>query len=89
MMKTVNRMIVTAAAASMAVLPVAAQANTRAGDNGAIYSTSAPGLGRTADGEEVGGGGSSIILALIAAGLIIGGIITATDSDDDGQSPGT
>lgn len=90
MMKTVNRMILTAAAASMAVLPVAAQANTRAGDSGAIYSTSAPGLGRTADGEEVGGGsGISIILAILAAAAVIGGIVYATDSEDDGQSPGT
>jgi len=89
MMKTVNRIILSAAAASMAVLPVAAQANTRAGDSGAIYSTSAPGLGRAAEGEEVGGGGTGIIIAILAAAAVIGGIIMATDSDDDGQSPGT
>jgi hypothetical protein len=88
MMKTVNRMILTAAAASMAVLPVAAQANTRAGDSGAIYSTSGPGLGRDAEGEDLKGGGVSIILALLAAAAVIGGIIYATDSDGDGQSPG-
>lgn len=88
MIKTVNRMILTAAAASMVVLPVAAQANTRAGDSGAIYSASAPGVGRTAEGEELGGG-ITIILAILAAAAVIGGIINATDSDDDGQSPGT
>lgn len=89
MMKTVNRLFLTAAAASMAVLPVAAQANTRAGDSGAIYSTSAPGLGRDAEGEEVGGSGVGIILAILAAAAVIGGIIVAADSNDDGQSPGT
>lgn len=89
MMKAVNRIILTAAAASMTVLPVAAQANTRAGDNGAIYSTSTPGLGRTADGEEVGGSGVSIILAILAAAAVIGGIIIAADPNDDSQSPGT
>lgn len=88
MMKTVNRVLLTAAAASMAVLPVAAQANTRAGDNGAIYSQSAPGIGRDAEGESIGNGGK-ILLALIAAGLVTFGIIKATDSKDDGQSPGT
>jgi hypothetical protein len=29
------------------------------------------------------------VLALIAAGLIITGVVFATQSDDDGQSPGT
>ena len=90
MMKTVNRMILTAAAATMAVLPVAAQASTRAGDSGAIYSASAsaPGLGREDDGESIKGG-ISIILALLAAAAVIGGIIAATSSNDNGQSPGT
>jgi hypothetical protein len=44
MMKTANRMILAATAASVAMLPIAAQASTRAGDNGSVYSTSAPGL---------------------------------------------
>lgn len=88
MMKTANRMLLAAAAASMAFMPIAAQANTRAGDGGSVYNVSAPGLGRSADGESVEGG-TAIILALLAAGLIIGGIIFATDSEDEGQSPGT
>lgn len=91
MMKTVNRMLLGAAAASMALLPISAQANTRAGDNGSVYSVSAPGLGRAADGEAAGKRkkGASIVLALLAGSLIIGGIILATQSDDNGQSPGT
>lgn len=91
MMKTVNRMFLTAAAASMAVMPVAAQANTRAGDSSATYSASAPGLGRTVSGEALGGeaDAAGIILAILAAAAIIGGIIIASDSNDDGQSPGT
>jgi long-subunit fatty acid transport protein len=88
MMKTVNRMVFAAAAASMALLPIAAQANTRAGDNGSVYSVSAPGLGRSAEGEAAVKG-ASIILLLFAGGLIIGGIVFASKSDDDGQSPGT
>ena len=88
MMKTINRTIVAAAAASLAFLPIAAQANTRAGDSGSVYSASAPGLGRSSVGESVDGG-TSVILALAAAALIIGGIILATQSNDEGQSPGT
>jgi len=89
MIKTATRMMIAAAAASMAFAPIAAQAGTRAGDAGAVYSAaSAPGMGRSADGEALDGG-SSIILALLAAGLIISGIIFAIDSNDQGQSPGT
>lgn len=88
MMKTLNRVILSAAAASLAAMPIAAQANTRAGDNGSVYSVSAPGLGRSAEGESAASG-TTVILALIAAGLIIGGIVFATQSDDEGQSPGT
>lgn len=91
MMKTATRFALAAAAASMAVLPVAAQANTRAGDSGAVYSTSAPGLGRaaTGEGQSEEGGISAILLGLISAGLIVTGIVFATQSDDEGQSPGT
>ena len=89
MMKTVTRLAMAAAAASMAVMPIAAQANTRAGDSGSVYSVeSAPGVGRTAEGESAKGG-FSIILGLFAAAAIIGGIILASSSDDNGQSPGT
>lgn len=90
MMKFVTRLAVTAAAASLAVLPIAAQANTRAGDNAAVYSTSAaqPGVGRAAEGEEAASG-FAIILGIFAAVAIGAGIFFASDSDDDGQSPGT
>lgn len=89
MIKTATRMMFAAAAAGMVFAPIAAQAGTRAGDSGAVYSASAaPGMGRAADGESLSSG-TSIILALLAAGLVISGIVFATDSDDDGQSPGT
>lgn len=90
MMKFVTRLAMTAAAASLAVLPIAAQANTRAGDNAAVYSTSAsqPGVGRDAEGEEAKSG-FAIILGILAAVAIGAGIFFAQDSDDDGQSPGT
>ncbi|MGY6637360.1 MAG: hypothetical protein ACXIUO_09495 [Erythrobacter sp.] len=91
MMKTATRFVLAAAAASMAVLPVAAQANTRAGDSGVVHSASAPGLGRAAAGERQGAeeGFSPILLGLISAGLVITGIVLATQSNDKGQSPGT
>ena len=90
MMKTMSRLMVTAAAASMAVAPIAVQANTRAGDNAPVYTseTAQPGLGRAAEGEEVRGG-STIILALLAAAAAVGGIIVAAGNDADDQSPGT
>jgi hypothetical protein len=89
MVKTVTRLMMAAAAASMVVMPIAAQANTRAGDSGSVYRVAAaPGLARTAEGESVRSG-FSIILALLAAAASIGGVILATTSDDKGQSPGT
>jgi hypothetical protein len=90
MMNTATRLMMTAAAASLALVPVVAQANTRAGDSGAVYSVgaSAPGLGRSADGERAEGT-SGILIGIIAAAAIIGGIVVVADGgDDDGQSPG-
>lgn len=91
MMKTVSRLTMAAATATMAFAPIAAQANTRAGDSGAVYSASAPGFGRaaTGEGQEEEGGFGDILLGLFAAGLIVAGIVYATQSDDEGQSPGT
>ena len=90
MMKTMSRLMVTAAAASMVVAPIAAQANTRAGDNAPVYTSEAaqPGTAREADGEEMRGGGSTILL-LLAAAAAIAGIVIAADNEDDDQSPGT
>lgn len=91
MLRTLSRVIMTAAAASVAILPIAAQAETRAGDSGAVYSVSSsqPGLGRSSEGESAIGG-FGILLALLAAGLIATGIFfAADDGDDDDQSPGT
>ncbi|WP_299194688.1 hypothetical protein [uncultured Erythrobacter sp.] len=90
MIKTMSRLMVTAAAASMVVAPIAAQANTRAGDNTPVYTstTAQPGTARAADGEEMRGG-SSVILVLFAAAAAIGGIIIAAGNESDDQSPGT
>lgn len=87
MMITVSRLMLAAAATSLAFAPVAVQAGTRAGDNGSVYSANA-GLGRSADGESVASG-AAFILALFASAAIISGIVFATDEDDTGQSPGT
>lgn len=91
MFKTMSRLAVTAAAASMAFAPVAVQANTRAGDNAPVYAsetTAQPGLARDAEGEQARGT-SGILIALLAAAAIIGGVIAVSDTSDNGQSPGT
>lgn len=88
MFKIATRMMMTAAAASMALAPIAAQAGTRAGDSDAVYSVSTPGLGRAAEGEQAASG-FSILLAIFAVGAVAAGIFFAADSEDEGQSPGT
>ncbi len=88
MKKFASRLAMTAAAASMAFAPIAAQANTRAGDSSTIYSasaTSAPGVGRSADGESLEG--TSGILAILFLAAAVAGIIIIID-DEDNQSPG-
>jgi hypothetical protein len=86
----------------MAFAPIAAQANTRAGDSGATYSLSAvaqPGMARTIDGSALGnsddddddeGGliGLEGILAGLLGGAIAIGIIILIDDETD-QSLGT
>jgi hypothetical protein len=90
MIKTASRMMMAAAAASMAFAPAAVQANTRAGDSKAVYSvaSSKPGLGRAAKGESAASG-TSIVIAILATVAVIGGVFAAADSNDNGQSPGT
>ena len=89
MFKTTTRLIVGAAAASMAFAPIAAQANTRAGDSAPVYSTSTaqPGLARSAEGEELRGT-PGILIALLAAAAAIAGIVVMADNEDDDISPG-
>lgn len=86
-MINLSRMVMTAAAAGLALAPIAATANTRAADTGAVYTTSvsAPGQGRDAKGEELVAPG--ILLALFAAAAAAGVIIIIDDGDDN-QSPG-
>jgi len=88
MTKFASRMMMSAAAASVAFAPIAAQAGTRASDNGDVFAAGAQGV--FGDDDDEGGidfGG--IVLGVAALGLIIGGIFFATDTDDEGQSPGT
>ncbi|MEL7217888.1 MAG: hypothetical protein AAGK01_05600 [Pseudomonadota bacterium] len=87
MKKLASRLALTVAAAGMAFAPIAAQANTRAGDSAAFYSSSVsqPGVGRTADGEALEGTGG--ILIIIFGAAVIAGIIILID-DEDNQSPG-
>lgn len=84
-----RRMALGAAAAGLAFAPIAAEANTRAGDSARTYSApvSAPGTGRTAAGSRVAGGAD--IVALILVGLWASGVAFAVADDDPDQSPGT
>ncbi|MBA3862342.1 MAG: hypothetical protein C0517_00165 [Erythrobacter sp.] len=90
MIKFAARAMMATAAATMAIAPVAVQANTRAGDSASVYRVSAskPGVGRATQGES-NSDGETILIALLAAAAIIGGIIIAASSGDNNQSPGT
>jgi hypothetical protein len=97
MFKTVSRMMVATAALGLVSAPIMVQANTRAGDSRAVYSTgnALPGLGRAGGGEEQGeeGGVGGILLGVGAVGLGLVGLGLATgvigDNDDADGSPGT
>lgn len=89
-MNVVSRIMLAAAAASMTVLPVAAQAGTRAGDNGATYSVSsvsAPGKGRAAKGEGLFGlgFGASFFVVIGLTGLLI---LTVVVVNNNSRTPG-
>lgn len=87
MMKTFSRMMLAAAAATLAVTPIAAQAGTRASDNGAVYSVSQPGLGREAEGEEFIFGLGFLLSFLIVSGTVLATVVFVETVLD--QSPGT
>jgi hypothetical protein len=88
-MKTLSRMMLAAAAVSVAALPVAAEAGTRASKASAV-SMSAPGKGRSAKGEKQSESSiTPIVIGVVATAAVIGGILGATSSKDNGQSPGT
>lgn len=82
-----SRLALSAAAATMAFAPIAAQANTRAGDNGAIYASTAiapPILDEEDDDDD--GIGAWIFGLLGAVGVML--VLVSIDDSDD-QSPGT
>lgn len=91
MAKFTQKLMVTLASAGLVFSPVAAQANTRAGDSSTVYSAAqaAPGLNRSVEGEDFGGNKRDIlvgfVLGLWTAGIIV--ILLDLD-DDDNQSPG-
>lgn len=88
MIKATSRLVMTAAAASLAFAPIAASANTRAADATSTYTTvSAPGEGVEAEGEKLVAPG--ILIAIFAAAAVVGAVVIAADDDgDDDQSPG-
>ncbi|WDA41872.1 hypothetical protein [Erythrobacter sp. BLCC-B19] len=90
-------MLTATAALGLVAAPFVAEANTRAGDSGAVYSTSKalPGLGRAAAGEGQAEEGPGAIVYFLGAGaaalatyaaLEAAGVINS--DDDDCISPG-
>ena len=83
-MKT-SRLLSGLGAVAMAVVPVAAQAGTRAADTGAIavQPVKMSGVERGAETVTTSSemGGSAVILAVLAAVAVIVGIIVAVDDD--------
>jgi hypothetical protein len=93
MTKTVTRMMAAAAALGLVAAPIMAQANTRAADSTATYSTAnaLPGLGRAADGEGQGEetGVGPLFVGGLAVAAVIAGVAVAADSDGDSNgTPG-
>lgn len=87
-MKLSSRLVLAAAAVGMTFAPIAAQANTRAGDSSTVYSAPAsePGKSRSEKGERLVAPG--ILIGLLGAAAVAGIVIIIAD-DDDNQSPGT
>lgn len=83
MRRAFQRLTLTAAAATMALSPIAAQANTRAGDNSAAYSNIP--VYSVFEDEEKGIG--AWIYALLGVVGVVAVLVSIDDSDD--QSPGT
>ena len=91
MKRTISRIAVATAAISMALSPVAAHANTRAGDSGVVIAMQS---GTTSDpwiiGDDEGAGfwlDSRGVLAIVLGAFAITGMIVVV-SDGDNQSPG-
>lgn len=90
MKKTLSRIMLAAAASSLAITPVVAQAGTRASQSAATYSVSGPGKGRDAKGESLTPA-FTIFLGILALGTIAATVaaVASGSSDDSGRSPGT
>ena len=92
MLKSTSKIILASAAAAMALVPMTAQAKTRASDSGAVYTAKAqasqPGKGRDTKGQKLSSGADIFAWTLVA--LWAAGVTTAAVADDDpDQSPGT
>lgn len=89
MKKLLPRLVFATAAISMAFAPIAAQANTRAGDNSAIYAVeNATVVGDDDDDDDRRGAGwlRGVLFAILIVGAIGGMAIVVGDGDN--QSPG-
>lgn len=94
MLTKTRTLIAAIAAASLVTMPMAAQANTRAGDNGRVYTASSvqPGAGVAAEGEDIAGGaaiGDIIAYVLVTIWFTgLGFVVADASSDSEKQSAG-
>jgi hypothetical protein len=86
-MKAISNLLVSVAAAGLAFAPIAAQANTRAGDSSPIYSSAMVSSSMAQDNDGEGMGAGTLIIGVLAVAAIIGAIVIALDSDEP-ASPG-
>lgn len=87
-MNVLSRTMLAAAAASMTVLPVAAEAGTRAGDSGTTYAISAPGKGRVAKGENFLFGLGFLLSFVVVGGVVVSVVVTAVAISNNNRTPG-
>jgi hypothetical protein len=91
MANTFSKLALTAGSIALALAPVSASAGTRASDNSIVYgeSVTQPGVGRSADGEQVAGGVAPfhVVLAIIvgawATAFVAKSDVFSDDEDDD------
>jgi hypothetical protein len=81
-MKATSKLLVAVAAAGLAFAPIAAQANTRASDNGPVYSSAMISSSMTQDGNSAGMGVGALMFGVLGIAGIIGAIMIMLDSNE-------
>lgn len=93
MANTFSKLALAAGSIALALAPISASAGTRASDNSIVYgeSVTQPGVGRSADGEQIAGGLAPfhVVLAIIvgtwATAFVAKSDVFSDDEDDDDE----